>query len=194
MAPAVIPERPASCFSSHTSLSAASTINSTLQLCTAFQGLSGFQGRLPTPYLGLLTAVSQGRDERLHSCTCLPGVCSLECLPGTRPDSQLGIYVEEVGLLPSRTVDPWGPWVLAWTRGETCSKISRTWGKPCPPPPPKECLLCPQSQLNSLWFGLQEYSFHCSPLRKSLSTEAAPLGLGNGQGMGTGREGRGNPR
>lgn len=165
MAPAVIPERPASCFSSHTSLSAASTINSTLQLCTAFQGLSGFQGRLPTPYLGLLTAVSQGRDERLHSCTCLPGVCSLECLPGTRPDSQLGIYVEEVGLLPSRTVDPWGPWVLAWTRGETCSKISRTWGKPCPPPPPKN--VCSAHNHSWIPFGL---AF------KSILFTAAPSG------------------
>lgn len=31
---------------------------------------------------------------------CLPGINSLEYLADTRPDSQKGMYVEEVGLLP----------------------------------------------------------------------------------------------
>lgn len=43
---------------------------------------------------------------------------------------------------------------------------------------PQECLLCPSSQLNSLWFGLQGYSFKCSPLWNSVSTEAASLWSG----------------
>lgn len=42
------------------------------------------------------SSVNQGRDECQQSC--LPRINSLECLAGTRPDSQLNIDVEEVNL------------------------------------------------------------------------------------------------
>ena len=100
-APTIISDRPDSGFSSppcHQQMPTPSTLNSS---CALSLENSEFQGQLLTLYLGLLTetqSVKRGKAYQ-HGCCCLPEN-SLECLASTRPDSQLGTYVEEVGLLP----------------------------------------------------------------------------------------------